>query len=88
MKYKSFGKQLNECTDQGFTKETVFVSFEEEPGNLPLFLGLPKFDKMRAAIESGELKGIDKIKCGKFGGFCSSGNPECRKLRNVPDEYL
>ena len=81
----SFRKQLIECTDAGFCKETVFESFEEHPEMLPAFLFLPKFDKMRKAIESGELKGFDKILCGRFGGECMSNNPGCRKLRGFSD---
>lgn len=81
----SFRKQFSECTDAGFCNNTVFESFEEHPENLPAFLFLPKFDKMRKAIETGELKGFDKILCGRFGGDCHSGNPECRKLRGFSD---
>lgn len=80
---KTFREQLIECDDAGFRNERVFESFEEHPEILPAFLFLPKFDIMRKAIESGELKGFEKTICGKFGGNCSSGNLECRKLRGV-----
>lgn len=78
---KTFREQFSECNKEGFCDKREFQSFEENPGLLPAFLFLPKFDKMRKALESGELKGFDKIICGRFGGDCHSGNENCRKLR-------
>jgi len=78
---KIFSDQLRECKALGLTKETEFVSFKEHPEWLPAFPHRPKLKKMMKAIETGELKGIDFIVCGKFGGRCSSKHEECRELR-------
>jgi len=74
-----FREQFIECSNNGLTEQTEFHSFEDNIDFLPLFPN----KKMKEAITSGEWKGIDLIICGKFGGFCNSGNEQCRKLRNV-----
>jgi len=76
-KIKSFQEQFCECSDLGFHKETEFKSFEEHPELLPA----PFNKKINEAIKSGEMKGIDFTVCGRFGGHCSSGNEQCKKLR-------
>lgn len=78
MKFISFGEQFHKCSTEGFTNETVFESFEEHPELLPLFPS----DKLQISIASGELKGLNRVVCGRFGGFCGSDNLECRKIRN------
>ena len=83
--FKSFSKQFGECEDQGYLTEKEFESFEEHPEILPAFIELPKFDKMREAIKSGELKGFEFYLCGRFGGQCNSGHSECRKMRGIVD---
>jgi len=78
---KSFRKQFCECNDNGFLKNTIFKSFEDHPELLPALPGLPKLRKMMEAINSGEMKGITIYECGRFGGECSSGHSDCRKMR-------
>ena len=74
---KPFHKQFSECSEEGFHKETEFESFEKHPELLPA----PFHPKLIKLIKSGKIKGIEFIVCGKFGGRCNSGHPECRKLR-------
>ena len=74
---RTYRDQLKECHELGLNKETRFDSFEENHGMLPLFPN----NKMTEALLSGEWKGIKTPLCGKFGGDCSSRNPECVKLR-------
>ena len=73
--------QLSECKEQGYAGETEFWSFKEHPELMPL---LPN-KLMMEDIKSGKWTGIDRIKCGRFGGICSSQHPECRKMRGFND---
>lgn len=75
--YKSYRNQLLDCKSLGYTKDSEFFSFEDNPNLLPAFPSV----EMQKAIKSGEWSGINLIKCGKFGGICSSSHPECRKIR-------
>ena len=79
---KPHWKQSGECEREGFQKETVFESFEDHPEHLPA----PFYPKLAEAIMSGKLKGLTSRICGKFGGKCSGGHPECRKMRGWKDE--
>jgi hypothetical protein len=89
---KPFHKQLCECDELGYRKETVFYSFKDYPSMLPAFPN----KKMAEAIKSGEWTGNDFVKCGRFidsstddiqmKGMCRSSHPECRKLRGWKDE--
>jgi hypothetical protein len=75
---KLFREQFSECSKLGLNKEDgEFLSFEEHPELLPL---LPN-SLMRDDISSGAWRGIPTKKCGKFGGICSGGNKDCKKLR-------
>lgn len=76
---KGFREQFIECTDQGYNTRTHFVPFKDDPSMLPAFPN----KKMREALKSGEWKGLETTLCDRFGGKCSSGNPECKKLRGV-----
>ncbi len=79
---KRFSTQLGECKKKGLTKETEFVSFKDHPEFLPAMPWRKKLQPMMKAIESGKMTGLDFIVCGKFGGRCSSGHPQCKALRN------
>ena len=73
-------KQFSKCCKEGYTKESVFVSFKDDPNLIPTF---PTKD-MVDDIKSGEWNGLSRIKCGRFNnGFCSSENEECRKMRGL-----
>ena len=75
---KGFREQFCECAKLGFHKKTKFLSFEKNPGLLPAFPNKTMIEQ----IKSGEWKGIYTVLCGRFNnGSCSSGNPECRKIR-------
>lgn len=76
-----FREQFIKCSEAGHTKGTKFVSFEDHPEMLP---AVPS-PKMAKAIASGERKGVNLIVCGKFGGVCSTANPQCRQERNAGD---
>lgn len=81
-KIKEFRNQFLECQSAGFTNKTKFLSFEENPENLPFFVKKETLEK----IKSGEIKGITTIICGRFGGFCRSKHPECLKLREIKNK--
>jgi hypothetical protein len=91
-KIKPFHKQLCECDELGYRKETVFYSFKDYPNMLPAFPKKEWIDK----IKSGEWTGNDFVKCDRFTdsskedtemkGICRSSHPECRKLRGWPHE--
>lgn len=72
-----FREQFVECTNLGLTKERKFTSFANNPELKPAF----PTKEMVEDINSGKWAGIDLIVCGKFGGICSGGHPECKKLR-------
>lgn len=76
---KPFQKQFADCRQLGYNSKAIFKSFKDFPEFLPLF---PK-KKMREAIKSGEMAGININLCGRFGGQCSSGHLDCINLRNV-----
>ncbi len=78
---KNYSAQFVECKNTGFTVKGEFQSFEEHPNLLPLF---PK-PKLKEAIESGELKGLETIVCLRFGGECNSGHKDCKKLRGFTE---
>ena len=82
---KSFRKQIIECNNAGFRNETVFESFADHPELMPAFPWKKSLQPLMRAIESGELKGLDKTLCGRFGGDCNSGNPDCRRIRELSD---
>ena len=71
--------QFGECKEQGFLEKNIFKSFKDHPEMLPAFPN----QKMQTALESGEWSGITIFECGRFGGECSSGHPDCRKMRNI-----
>lgn len=81
-KPKSYLEQFSECKTNDLVGQGDFQSFEEHPEMLPLF---PKLETWEA-ISKGEFKGFSRNTCLKFGGFCSSGNEGCRKLRGVESE--
>lgn len=76
---KTFQQQFIECHNDGLCTKTRFESFESNPSLLPLF---PKREASEK-IKNGEIKGIDFILCGKFGGDCHSKNESCMKIRNI-----
>jgi len=78
MQTKPFADQFRKCYKEGLTSETEFHSFEKYPNLLPRFPS----KEMVKEIKTGKFNGIDFIKCGRFGGICSSSNVECRKLRS------
>jgi len=80
---KSFKKQFCECKEQGYLNEIKFESFEEHPEILPAFPWKKRLKPMMDAIKSGELKGLNKYICGRFGGDCNSGHDDCRKMREI-----
>jgi len=80
---KSFRKQFCECKDSGYLEQTIYKSFKDHPEMLPCMPWRKSLRKMMAAIESGELKGLSSFVCGRFGGECSSGHSDCRKMREL-----
>jgi hypothetical protein len=78
---KPFSGQFIECSKGGFHGKGSFDSFADHPELLPLFLS----KKMRAAISSGQFKGIQHTACLRFGGDCNSAQPQCRELRQKND---
>jgi hypothetical protein len=80
---KGFRDQYIECKEAGLVQVGRFQSFEDHPELLPRFPRLPKLKKMMQKIQSGELKGLNVMDCKRFGGDCSSGHAECKKLRGV-----
>ena len=76
---KPFREQFFQCRALNYNTKTVFKSFSDFPELLPLFLN----EKMREAIGSGEMKGVNINLCGRFGGECRSGNTDCIILRNI-----
>lgn len=88
---KSFAKQFNECKQEGFLESTEFASFEKHPELIPVFpvfnkdISLAERDKAKKEmfedIKTGKITGIDLFVCGRFGGWCQSGNEGCQKLR-------
>lgn len=77
--HKEFRTQFRECMASGFNTKTEFTSFKDHPEYLP---ALPN-KKMIDAIKARKWQGLDFLICGRFGGKCSSANPECRKLRGL-----
>lgn len=75
----SHRQQMRICESGGLTTGSVFKSFKEHPEFLPnpLFMSKEKFKRL---LEAG---GVSLIECGRFGGICSSGHPECQKMRGT-----
>lgn len=76
---KGFREQFIECSQAELNSKSEFVPFENHPDMLPAFPNR----QMLEAIKSQEFKGLDLLCCGRFGGRCSSANPDCRKLRGL-----
>lgn len=76
---KPFHQQFCECSAQGLTELTKFVPFNQHPKWMPAF---PTPD-MKKQIVQGKWRGIELILCGRFDGYCSTANPQCRKLREA-----
>ncbi len=83
---KPFRLQYTECQNLGLNKEYEFHSFKDNPNSLPLLLDPAKLEIFNQKLRSGEIQGFNIPKCGTFGGQCSSGNVECRKLRSATNE--
>lgn len=76
---KPYSEQFRECKAAGLTNETENVKLADHPKYLPAF----PYRTMRDAIRSGKFSEVTLIVCGRFGGRCSSRNPECLKLRGA-----
>jgi hypothetical protein len=81
---KPFHQQYTECHDEGMHGKGEFIKYKEHPDMRPM-------PWSRAAkIIAEELKvnpeaGIQLVSCKRFGGNCTSGKAECRKLRGYTD---
>jgi hypothetical protein len=72
---KPFRNQYIECKKNEMVGEGEFKSFKDNPGLLPF---CPcKLEK----ILSSNIEGIQLQSCLMFRGLCSSGNPDCVKMR-------
>ena len=74
-----FRDVFTKCTNEGLTSKSEFLTFHDHPDLIPAF----PTEKMLTEINSGKLNGMDRILCGKFGGFCSSKHSECMKMRGL-----
>lgn len=73
---KPFRNQFVECRRNGLNCKTEFQSFKDHPEMMPLFNR-----KMIGAIKEKKIDGLSVNLCGKFGGYCNSGNEHCKRMR-------
>jgi hypothetical protein len=71
---KSFRNQFSECKKNGLVGEGEFKSFKENPSLLP-------FCPCKREKVLNNMDGIQLPSCLMFRGLCSSGNPDCIKMR-------
>lgn len=74
---KGFKEQYLECHARGFHSTGKFISFEHHPEMLPICPTKAK------RIAEKNIKGFNLVRCGRFGGNCSSAHPGCRRLRGI-----
>lgn len=77
---KSFREQFVECSDKGFHKPGELLKFKDHPELLPAPWHKAAKTIAKLLKENPE-EGLTPLMCLRFGGKCSSSNPECRKLR-------
>lgn len=72
---KSFREQFEVCAAEGMHGRGPVLNYAIHPGLIPHDPALGKFV---VTIEDG----LPTVGCVRFGGICSSGKAECKRLRN------
>jgi hypothetical protein len=73
---REYRSQFKYCKAEGFHGVGPYIDYEKNPEMLPFNPILAKKLKERE-------KGFNMIACLRFGGVCSSGHPDCKKLRTT-----
>ena len=80
---KSFFTQYRECKESKLVKVGPLHSFKDYPGMLPAPWH-PAAPKIAELLNKNPDAGLGVMMCLRFGGECSSGHPQCRKMRGLP----
>jgi hypothetical protein len=80
---KSFIEQYSECKHAKKVKVGPLHRFKDYPGSLPAPWH-PTSPKIAKLLDKNPDAGLNVVLCLRFGGECSSGHPQCRKMRGLP----
>jgi hypothetical protein len=83
----NFREQFIKCADEKMHVPGPLQKFKDYPQLLPAFWhpAAPKFAKL---LKKDPEAGLTPLLCLKFGGECSSANPDCMRLRGWTEEEI
>lgn len=82
---KSFRDQFILCDDEGMHKPGPLRKFKDHPELLPAYWH-PAAPKVAKLLDKDPEAGLTPLLCLRFGGECSSANPDCMRLRGWDEE--
>lgn len=85
---KGFREQFIKCHDEGMYKPGPLQSFKDNPHLLPHPVCFRAVKAVQTELKKNPDAGLTPLMCLRFGGECSSVNPDCMLLRGYSENEV